>query len=138
MAGKPANPLADAVAAVLGSESAAPAASAGLPRPKRIELWDMDQALTCPVIGTCLTSNDLVQALRKAGVEWDERPSDFEVHYLVVHRMDRPSRLARIIAKTLNKRYNRFVRGIGQQQERKVLEQAWDHAVVAGEVPGTL
>src|SRR5258706_12312427 len=43
-------------------------------------LWDLHPSLHCSIIGTCLTTTELRQILRKAGFSGIEKSSDHDLH----------------------------------------------------------
>jgi uncharacterized coiled-coil protein SlyX len=104
---------------------------------RRRKLWELEDRFHCPVIGTCLSIQDLEKVVRQSGVGFQARPTDYELHVSLVHMSGQKCRSSKNLQKLLEKRYARHVRRIvGLTEERDLLAE-WDRAKVSGDVPGT-
>ena len=72
---------------------------------QRHKLWEIRPDLHCSILGTCLSYADLLKIGRKAGFVPAEQATEYEVHKYFVHRAEEPSRLARLMHKTLDGKY---------------------------------
>lgn len=112
--------------------------ASGQPRSRRRRLWEIEDRMHCPLIGTCLTLDDLKRVLRQSGVEMAAPASDFEYHVTLVRAAGRDGRAARNMHKLLERRYARHVRKLSSVADEAELRQAWQEALPQDEMAGTL
>ncbi len=103
--------------------------------PRRSKIWEFSQHLHCSIIGTCLSTGELRQVLRKIGVT-TQGSSDHELHGVAVTLAGRRDDAARQINKALDHRHklavSQFARAAGEAELRGL----WAEAVRRGEIPG--
>ena len=102
----------------------------------RRKLWEIDGRFHCPVIGTCLSIEDLEKVVRQSGISLKTRPSDYELHGSLVHMSDKRCRASKNLHKLLEKRYARHIQRITRLEEEADLLAEWNRAKLSGDVPG--
>lgn len=114
------------------------AASPGTPRKTRRKLWELAHKLHCPVIGTCLNTDELRRIARKAGVRSDGELSDYDVHVSFVSAADDRNVLSLAAHKALEKKYAAHVRRFSRAKTTAEVNALWEEGLARGEVPGAL
>ena len=72
--------------------------------PRRTKIWELSTHLHCSVIGTCLSTGELRQVLRKLGVTLPEC-SDHDLHTIGVELAGRHDKAAKLLHKALDERH---------------------------------
>lgn len=108
------------------------------PAGKRRKLWDIDHKYHCPLIGTCLSD----QELRQLGERHAHRPreplSEFDVHVSFVAAARERNGLSIATQKRLDKKYASAVRRLAKRRDPADLAADWREALETGQVPGML
>jgi hypothetical protein len=116
-----------------------PAGLLGEPGPRRGRLWELSPTLHCSIIGTCLTTGELRETLRRIA-RWEgfavATPSDHDLHSLAVRLAARRDGPGKLLHKTLDRRHAAAIRAFAAAKEESALEAAWREALAAGAVPG--
>ncbi|MCG8006204.1 MAG: DUF2325 domain-containing protein [Candidatus Thiodiazotropha lotti] len=107
-------------------------------KPQRRKLWELEDRLHCPVIGTCLTIEDLKRVIRQAGVVMEVKSSDFDYHVTLAHAAGEKSRVTRNLQKLLDKRYQRHLKKLSRVSCEQELAAHWEQALADDEIPGML
>ena len=106
---------------------------AGLPR--RTKIWEFSTILHCSIIGTCFSTVELRQILRKLGLASPES-TDHELHGTAVSLAGHHDKAAKLLNKALDERHrlsiNRFAKASGEE----AVLGLWRDAVRRGEIPG--
>ncbi len=102
----------------------------------RRDWWQIQDDLRCPVIGTCLTTEEQRGILRKLKVPVKEL-EDVVVHRLLVHSCDSDSPIARRVQLCLESKYRRDIREWGTCQERDLLPR-WGAGLQCGKIDAAL
>ena len=105
-------------------------------RGQRHKLWEIRPDLHCSILGTCLSYADLLKIGRKAGFVPAEQATEYEVHNYFVHRAEEPSRLARLMHKTLDGKYRAAIHACQQARCAADLEEFWSDSLAKGDIPG--
>lgn len=79
---------------------------------KRYKLWQLPTYTHCPVIGTCLTLDELVKVVRQTGL-LVEQGSDYYLHSSLVQLADQNVPPSRRIQKILDSKYSRWIKSYG-------------------------
>lgn len=104
-----------------------------MPRPilhARRPLWDIDARFHCGLIGICASLDDLRRICRRAGIRFQTRVTDYELHRAFVALADHPSYAIRLLQRRLDARHRASLRRAELrqldrlQQRQRVLEQA--------------
>ncbi len=128
--------------AALGAEmDETPLASPPLVRAsssRRRKLWEIPHKFHCPVIGVCFGCDELRSLMAKV-MHFPRDTSDFTLHTTAVGACEERSRLAELLHKTLEKRYQLALRQFATFKTNHQLQLAWQQAVAAGsQVPAAL
>ena len=111
------------------------------PRPRRASagrrrLWELRPNMLCSVIGTCLTYAEMVKTARKAGVVPREQATEYEVHAFVVREAAKPEPLARLLHRSLDRKYRSSIGGWRAAKSEAELDALWSRAIADGDIPG--
>ncbi len=104
----------------------------------RLKLWDIAHKYHCPIIGTCLTVEDLRRILEQTTQCRDSRVSDFEIHVNCVAAATDKNPLSIAIHKSLERRYAACVRRYAKARDPEALIAQWSESLATGEVPAGL
>ena len=103
--------------------------------PRRSKIWEFSQHLHCSIIGTCLSTGELRQILKKLGVP-TQGCSDHELHGTAVTLSGRHDDPARQLNKALDRRHKLAVSQFAKATDEAGLRTLWADAVQRGEIPG--
>lgn len=102
---------------------------------RRTKIWEFHPNLHCSIIGTCLSTGELRQVLKKLGVASADS-TDHELHTAAVGLAGRHDKAAKLLHKALDERHrlpiNQFARATAEDAVRAL----WRDAVRRGEIPG--
>ncbi|OSM01381.1 hypothetical protein MAIT1_01319 [Magnetofaba australis IT-1] len=104
---------------------------------KRRKLWQVDERLICPIIGTCFS----IEALRAHANRTHssvETASDFEVHATATASAKQSGRLGKLLNKALDRQHTRSLSRAKQIRDSQGLLEWWREAVQSGRVAGPL
>jgi hypothetical protein len=123
--------LASAPAMLVKRREAAPAP--GVPR--RSKIWEFNTNLHCSIIGTCLSTGELRQTLKKLGLAPPES-TDHELHGAAVTLAGRHDTAAKLLNKALDQRHRLPINQFAKVTDENSVRTLWREAVRRGEVPG--
>lgn len=103
--------------------------------PRRTKIWEFSTHLHCSIIGTCLSTGELRQVLKKLGVT-AQSSTDHELHGIAVTLAGRHDDAGRQINKALDHRHKLTVSQFGKATTEPQLRSMWTEAVRRGEIPG--
>jgi hypothetical protein len=103
--------------------------------PRRAKIWDFSTNLHCSIIGTCLTTGELRQVLRKFGLA-GPHCSDHDLHHTAVTLAARHDGPARQLHKALDRRHKLAVSQFDKATTEAALRSMWREAVQRGDIPG--
>jgi hypothetical protein len=102
---------------------------------RRTKIWEFNTNLHCSIIGTCLSTRELRQLLRKLGAASPDS-TDHELHSTAVGLAGRHDKTAKLLNKALDERHrlaiNQFAKATGEDAVRRM----WRDAAQRGEIPG--
>ncbi len=104
-------------------------------RSRRSKIWEFSQHLHCSIIGTCLSTTELRQVLKKLGKVTQGR-TDHELHGEAVILAGRHDDAARQLNKALDHRHKLAVSQFAKAPREADLRALWAEAVRRGEIPG--
>ena len=110
-----------------------PAASSGPPR--RTKLWEFNTNLHCSIIGTCLSTAELRQILKKVGLAPADS-SDHDLHSSAVSLASRHDKAAKLLHKALDERHRIAIHQFAKASTENEVRSLWQDAVRRGEIPG--
>lgn len=103
---------------------------------QRKKLWQLDPRFHCPVIGTCLTLDELRRLARKAGIDVGAAMRDYELHHGFVQVAGNPVYAARLMHKWLDRKYATTIRRFDACEDARALGAGWDAAIRTDDVAG--
>jgi len=114
-------------------ESTAPPQSS-----RRRKLWEVPHKCHCPIIGTCFAVDELRTQMHKA-MPLPRGTIDFVLHTTAVGNCETRSRLAEILHKSLEKRYQLTIKRFAAAKTSEALRALWQSATQSGsDIPGAL
>lgn len=108
-----------------------------LPPARRARLWDLDDKLHCPIIGTCISIEELQRFARRfqfAGPTDD----DFTVHVEAVGLARKRNPVSEALQRHLEKKFHLVVERFAKLKSDGELRQQWIECCARGEVAGPL
>ncbi|WP_161493273.1 DUF2325 domain-containing protein [Zoogloea sp. LCSB751] len=108
--------------------------TAGRKRPK---LWDLDDKHHCPLIGTCLSIDELQRFAKR--FHFTARPGDeFALHVEAVAQCRTRSPASEAMQRHLDRKYLLWVDRFGKLKDDKALQTLWHECQQRGEIAGPL
>lgn len=133
-----------------GQPALTPFAATLLPRPsfettvdvmagsRRRKLWEIASKNHCPLIGVCFDVEDLRRLMGKV-MEFSRSTTDYVLHSTAVGACDTRSRLAELLQKQLEKRYQPTIRKFASAKTADDVYIHWRAACDSGDgIPGAL
>jgi hypothetical protein len=102
---------------------------------RRTKIWEFNTNLHCSIIGTCLTTQQLRQVLRKLG-KVSDGSTDHELHGVAVSLASRHDEPARRLHKALDHSYKLAVSQFSRAGTEDEVRAQWRAAVKRGDIPG--
>lgn len=133
------SPLAEAVADA-GAPPAAPPATVRdqAERPaRRLRLWELNERFHCPLIGTCLSLDDLVRFARRHGLGGD-LGNEYLLHVDAVGRAASRNRVSEDMNKHLERKYAGWVARFERLKTDAEVLALWKEQFESGEVAGPM
>lgn len=103
--------------------------------PRRTKIWEFNSNLHCSIIGTCLSTGELRQLLKKLGVA-SQACTDHELHGIAVTLAGRHDDAAKQLNKALDHRHKLPVSQFAKATTEAALRVLWGEAVRRGEIQG--
>ena len=103
--------------------------------PRRTKIWEFNTNLHCSIIGTCLSTAELRQVLKKVGMA-PAGSSDHELHGIAVGLAGRHADAARHLHKALDHRHKLAVSQFAKTSTEDAVRALWRDAVRRGDIPG--
>ena len=103
---------------------------------RRRRLWELGNAVRCPVVGVCLSVEEVRESMGKR--MGSSGATDFELHVTAVRGCSERSEWSRRLNRRLDQRFAGFVRRYAQSRDVQTLYAWWRADVAAGEVAGGL
>lgn len=126
----PVNPPRSAEAAGLIS---APKSAA----PRRAKLWELEDRLHCPVVGTCLSLAEIQTLARKGGFAGKQFDS-YRLHVEAVNLSCSRNPIAEAMQKRLDRKFDRYLRAFEKARSDDAVCALWVAHVERGEVAGPM
>lgn len=127
-----------ASAATLAELSSPPGRLPTLKSTGRRRLWDIPHKYHCPIIGTCLTVDELRRIADKTAQRPEAPLSEFDIHVSFVAAAAEKNPLSLATHKTLEKTFSMSVRRYAKARDADALLRLWRESLDTGEVPGGL
>jgi hypothetical protein len=103
--------------------------------PRRAKIWDFSTNLHCSIIGTCLSTGELRQVLRKFALA-PRDCNDHDLHRTAVTLAARHDEPARQLHKALDRRHKLAVSQFDRATTEDALRALWRDAVQRGDISG--
>jgi hypothetical protein len=103
--------------------------------PRRTKIWEFNTNLHCSIIGTCLSTGELRQVLRKFSLATHEC-SDHDLHRTAVTLAGRHDEAARQLHKALDRRHKLVVSQFDKATTEEAVYALWRDSVRRGDIPG--
>ncbi len=102
---------------------------------RRTRIWEFNTNLHCSIIGTCLSTGELRQVLRKLGAVSPDS-TDHELHGAAVNLAARHDKAAKLLNKALDEHHRLPINQFAKVKTEDEVRALWREAVRRGEVPG--
>jgi hypothetical protein len=102
---------------------------------RRTKIWEFNTNLHCSIIGTCLSTAELRQLLKKLGVAAPEN-TDHDLHAAAVGLAGRHDKAAKLLNKALDERHRLSINQFAKAPTDEAVRLLWRDAVRRGEIPG--
>ena len=102
----------------------------------RAKLWNLTSQLHCPVLGTCLTTQELRKLVARCTQEPVDPLSDLDVHEQGVLLAATADGSGRILHKALDQRHQVAIRRFDKAKTTDAIVSLWEEAKRNGDIPG--
>lgn len=102
---------------------------------RRTKIWEFNTNLHCSVVGTCLSTGELRQVLKKLGIAAPDS-TDHELHGAAVSLAGRHDKAAKLLNKALDERHRVAINQFAKATTEDAVRSLWREAVRRGEIPG--
>ena len=102
----------------------------------RRKLWDVPHKYHCPIIGTCLTVDELRRIADRTAQRPDTPLSEFDIHVSFVAAAAEKNPLSLATHKILEKKFAASVRRYTKARDADALLTLWSESLATGDVPG--
>jgi hypothetical protein len=102
---------------------------------RRTKLWEFNTNLHCSIIGTCLSTAELRQLLRKLGLVTQDS-TDHDLHSAAVNLAARHDKAAKLLNKALDERHRIAIHQFAKGQTEDAVRALWRDSVRRGDIPG--
>ncbi|MEJ0015525.1 MAG: DUF2325 domain-containing protein [Acetobacteraceae bacterium] len=103
--------------------------------PRRAKIWEFNTNLHCSIIGTCLSTAELRQLLRKLGLALPDS-TDHDLHGAAVSLAGRHDKAAKLLNKALDERHRLAIGQFAKAATEAEVRALWRDALRRGEIPG--
>lgn len=103
----------------------------------RRKLWQLEDKMHCPVVGTCLPMDELEALAKKYGF-MSTRKNEFSLHVEAVNRSRERNRFAEALQKYLDRRYQITLREFDKVRSDGEVCELWQQYLKKGDVAGAL
>jgi hypothetical protein len=102
---------------------------------RRTKIWEFNTNLHCSIVGTCLSTGELRQVLKKLGVAAPDS-TDHELHGAAVSLVGRHDKAAKLLHKALDERHRVAIHQFAKATTEDAVRSLWRESVRRGEIPG--
>lgn len=104
---------------------------------RRRKLWELEEKLHCPVVGTCLNLDDLKKMARREGFSGNEF-DHYQLHVEAVSVSCTRNSTAKAMHKLLERKYERWVNIFDKAKTDEDVRRLWNEHLERGEVAGPM
>jgi hypothetical protein len=101
-----------------------------------VRIWDLHSSLHCSIVGTCLTTAELRQVLRRAGLPDVDRCSDHDLHRRTVALCSKRDTASKLLQKALDRKHRGVINLFGRAKTKAEVEALWADFLKKGDVGG--
>ena len=105
---------------------------------RRKKLWELKSSQHCPIIGTCLTLDELRKLARTARLVNHDAMTDYALHHAAVSEAEHRNPLSERVQKLLEKKYEGVIKRFGKAKTDAEILTLWRAALSQGEAAGGL
>lgn len=106
--------------------------------PRRRKLWEIANKYHCPIVGTCLTVEELRKLARRAGLDGWDSETDYALHSTAVGLARDRNELSEPMQKCLERKFEAAVKRFAKAKSADELLALWREAMARGEAAGAL
>jgi hypothetical protein len=103
--------------------------------PRRTKIWEFNTNLHCSIVGTCLSTGELRQVMKKLGLAPPES-TDHELHGTAVTLAGRHDTAGKLLNKALDRRHQIAINQFAKADTEGGVRALWRDAVRRGDIPG--
>jgi hypothetical protein len=103
--------------------------------PRRAKLWEFNTNLHCSIIGTCLSTAELRQLLKKVGLAPPDS-THHDLHGAAVSLAARHDKSSKLLNKALDERHRIAIHQFAKARTENEVRALWCDSVKRGEIPG--
>jgi hypothetical protein len=103
---------------------------------RRTRLWELNGTYYCSIIGTCLSTADLRQVLKKLELPEARSLSDHDLHKYGVTLAGQREGCGKFLQKALDRKHQLFITRFDRAKNESELTGFWEEACRNGDIPG--
>ncbi len=103
---------------------------------QRLKLWQLPDTMHCSVIGTCMTTGELRQAMARVLQADVSHISDHDLHARAVGLCGAQTAASKVLSKALDQRHQAAIRQFSRLETELAVMEKWNEARRAGDIPG--
>lgn len=103
---------------------------------RRARLWELNGTYYCSIIGTCLSTADLRQVLKKLELPEVRSLSDHDLHKYGVTLAGQREGCGKFLQKALDRKHQLFITRFDRAKSESELAGFWEEACRNGDIPG--
>ena len=103
---------------------------------RRTRLWELNGTYYCSIIGTCLSTADLRQVLKKLDLPEARSLSDHDLHKYGVTLAGQREGCGKFLQKALDRKHQLFITRFDRAKSESALTGFWEEACRNGDIPG--
>ncbi len=120
-----------------GLVGAVPAVQAGASGIRRRKLWELEDKLHCPVVGTCLGLDEIARLARRHGFK-GQSFDHYRLHVEAVNLSCSRNPVAEAMQKLLDRKFARYLSVFEQARDDAAVAELWRTHLERGEVAGPM
>ncbi|MEO1018459.1 MAG: hypothetical protein AAFY56_12320, partial [Pseudomonadota bacterium] len=103
---------------------------------KRFRIWQIPGSPQCSIVGTCLSRKDIGSLIRKGVIYVKPGTPEYDIHNYLVRSAMGSGTMAKLIEKTLDKKYSAEIAHVTRLRDQTSLCEFWEKSCAIGKVPG--
>lgn len=106
--------------------------------PRRRKLWEIQSRYHCPIVGTCLTVEELRRLAHRAGLDGWDTGSDYDLHSTAVGLAQEKNALSELMHKEMERKFEAVLKRFMRARSEDEILPLWRTALAQGEVAAAL